>query len=117
ALPSEAAPPLAPAPLVLARPDAPAPIQQPKGRIGREQVPLAVDLHVALGGHAVDLLVVVEETLILIERSGHDDGGPVRLGEVDVHINLGMPPPAGPADENERFFYYNQKINCMPAQG
>lgn len=42
--------------------------------------------------------------------------------ELDIEISLDQPDRtsivmATPFDENERFFYYNHKINCMPASG
>lgn len=42
--------------------------------------------------------------------------------EIDVEIHLSQPDRtsiamATPFDEDERFFYYNHKINCMPAEG
>jgi len=45
-----------------------------------------------------------------------------RHPKIDVDVHLAQPDRtsivmATPFDEDERFFYYNQKINCMPAQG
>lgn len=67
------------------------------------------------------------QTKDLLMQYRFEKGGGRRLicktaGGIDIDIYLAQPDPASivmatPFDENPRYFYYNHKINCMPASG
>lgn len=74
--------------------------------------------------------LVYRSTQITMEFLLHEGGrrllartpGDGKTPSFDIEIGLNQPDPvsivmATPFDENERFFYYNRKINCMPASG